>query len=48
MIREVKGDIQYFDSDPFPLMQFDVKKPSFGYAAGSPAILKQIRAAMDR
>lgn len=48
LIREVKGDIKYFDSDPFPLMQFDVNKPSFGYAAGSPAILKQILAAIDR
>ncbi len=48
MIQEAKGSIAYFDSDPFPLQRFDVKKPSFGYAAGSPAILQQMLEAMGR
>lgn len=48
LVREAKGCIEYFDSDPFPLKQFDVKKPPFSYAAGSPAILKQMIEAMGR
>jgi len=48
MVQEVKGRIEYFDSDPFPLKQFDVTKAPFGYLAGSPEIVEQMLQAMGR
>lgn len=39
ILQETKGHVSYFDKDPFPLVQFDVMNPPFGYLAGTPAVV---------
>lgn len=42
MLQESKGSLFYFDSNPFPLDQFDIKKPTFAYLAGTPAMVAEM------
>lgn len=40
MMQAVKGRIHYFEEDPFPIESFDVRRPTFGYLAGSPRMVE--------
>ena len=48
MLEAAGGRIRYFGSNPFPIREFDVCKPSFGYLAGPPRMVEAMRVATGR
>lgn len=48
MMREAGGCIHYFESDPFPLKSFDVRRPTFGYIGGRRQMMDAMLAGTGR
>ena len=48
MLSAVGGRIHYFSSDPFPIREFDVRKPCFGYLAGPSRMVEAMLEATGR
>lgn len=48
LLAEAGGRISYFDTNPFPLKEFNVSNPPFSYMAGSPEILGEMLTATGR
>lgn len=48
MLTAVEGRVHYFGSDPFPIREFDVRNPSFGYLAGPPRMVEAMIQATGR
>ncbi len=48
LLKESGGSIDYFDTNPFPVVDFDVTRPAFAYMAGTPEVLSAMGAAIGR
>jgi len=48
LCAEAGVDIQYLESQPFPLKEFSAQTPRIQYAAGNPTVVKALRATIGR